>query len=939
MAGVASPLRGREVELELLRSRLIAACEDGRGGAVVLAGAPGSGKSRLLQEVRALAGEVGARVLDVCGDPDEDVIPHGPVLHAVQAGSDPLFDQAVLDRLPTGADQGWFLRQELLARLQQASVRQPVVVLVDDLQWCGHGTLRLLRTLPPLLATDAVLWVLAVRSHAAEPAVTATVRVLTAVGADRLELPPLDDRAVALLVEDVLGAVPDQAVLASAARAQGQALLLVELLRGWLEERHVEVDGGLARLREDVLPARLRDAVQRRTERLSPLAGELLDIGAVLGRRFPPEVLADMLDRPPPVVLGPLQELVAAGLLETDGEHLRFGHDLIREAVAAGIPAAFRRVLRRHAVDVLLARGASTLQVAGLLADSALPGDLDAVAALRAAASTLALTASPAASEFSVRALSLLPEDSPLRPELVVETIKHLWQCGRSAAAEQLATGTLTSAQGADPVAEAQVRLGLARFLQRYSSREAVRQCNTALALPDLPRRLTDDLLLLVAVNHSLAGEPDAADAVLARARAAWGDADEQPTASAYLRARAETCVAFHRQEWDLAFARHREAVGMHPPGDVMDPPSMWEATMWTSVGYPARSLAIIEPELAAARRDGRAGPLLMWSGFRARALWDAGRLEECRAEAEGVLEAEELDMVGGLTDLLVVYSLLRSALHAGRDDVVHARRERVQRMVDDATGQIRRNGLWLTALIADDAGDVGAALAAAAEAVAVLDRPGPSTSGLPDIGDEVVLARLALRGGDPGTAVRAVAAAERRSAANPGYVVAAAVARHGRGLLDGDEAALREAVRLLDGTERPLLLASAREDLARIVAAERPREAIALLDEALLVYGPAGAERDAARARRRLRELGVRRRRTLGPPGPREGLAGLTPTELAVVRLVAEGRTNQQVATRLFVSPHTVNTHLRNAFGKLGVRSRVELARVVAAQDDVSRA
>jgi DNA-binding CsgD family transcriptional regulator len=168
---------------------------------------------------------------------------------------------------------------------------------------------------------------------------------------------------------------------------------------------------------------------------------------------------------------------------------------------------------------------------------------------------------------------------------------------------------------------------------------------------------------------------------------------------------------------------------------------------------------------------------------------------------------------------------------------------------------------------------------------------------------------------------------------------VAAAVARHARGLLSGDEACLRDAVRLLQGTERPLLLASAREDLARAVAADRPREAIGLLDEALLAYGAAGAEHDAARGRRRLRDLGIRRRRSLGPPGPREGLAGLTPTEREVARLVAEGRTNSQVATRMFVSPHTVNTHLRNAFGKLGVRSRVELARLVAAQDGLTRA
>ena len=937
MAGAAWPLRGRDAELGVLRSRLAAAGQDGRGGTVVLSGAPGSGKSRLLHEVRLLAGGIGARVLEVAGDPDEDVIPHGPLLHAVQAGPDPLLDRSLLAQLPSGAEQGWWLRQELQARLQQVAVQRPVVVCVDDLQWCGHGTLRLLRTLPEQLAADAVLWVVAVRSGSSGPAVRATVRALTDGGADRLDLRPLDGEAVALLVRDVLGAVPDDDLLASAARADGHPLLLVELLRGWVDEGHVQVDGAGARLRADVLPTRLREAVERRTGRLSPLAQELLAVGAVLGRQFPPDLLAAMLDQPAPAVLAPLQEVVQAGLLETDGEQLRFGHDLIREAVSARTPPGLGRAVRRHAVDVLLARGAPPLQVARLVAESAAPGDLDAVAALRRAASTLAHTAVPAAADFSLRALELLPEDSPLRPQLVVETVEHLWQCGRSAAAEQLASTTLTSAGGSDPVGEAQVRLSLARILQRYSSGEAIRQCSTALALPDLPRELTDTLLLLLAVQHGLAGEPDAADAILRRARDAWGDAPVPP-ASARVRAHAETYAAFHRQDWDRAFQRHRDVVATLPAGDVLHEPTMWEATMWTSVGHPVRSLAIIDDAVAAARRDGRVGSLLLWSSFRARALFDAGRLEESQAEAEGVLDAEEVRRAGGLMDLLVVPSLLRGALHAGRTEVVRGCRDRVERMVADEVGQVRRNGLWLTALTADAAGDVDAALAAAAESIATLEVAGPSMSGLPDLHDEVVLTRMALRGGARETAERAVAAAERRAASNPGHVVAAAVARHARGLLDTDEACLREAVRLLDGTERPLLLASAREDLARTVATDRPREAVALLDEALLVYGPAGAEHDGARARRRLRDLGVRRRRTLGPPGPREGLAGLTPTERAVVRLVAEGRTNQQVATRLFVSPHTVNTHLRNAFTKLGVRSRVELARLVAAQGELPR-
>jgi DNA-binding CsgD family transcriptional regulator len=140
--------------------------------------------------------------------------------------------------------------------------------------------------------------------------------------------------------------------------------------------------------------------------------------------------------------------------------------------------------------------------------------------------------------------------------------------------------------------------------------------------------------------------------------------------------------------------------------------------------------------------------------------------------------------------------------------------------------------------------------------------------------------------------------------------------------------------VDLMAEAERPLLLASAREDLGRVLAADRPRDAVALLDQALLAYTAAGAEYDASRARRRLRDLGVRRRRAALVPDQRHGYSALTPAERDVVRLVAEGGTNRQVAEQLFISPHTVNTHLRNAFTKLGVRSRLELARLVAGQD-----
>jgi DNA-binding CsgD family transcriptional regulator len=87
---------------------------------------------------------------------------------------------------------------------------------------------------------------------------------------------------------------------------------------------------------------------------------------------------------------------------------------------------------------------------------------------------------------------------------------------------------------------------------------------------------------------------------------------------------------------------------------------------------------------------------------------------------------------------------------------------------------------------------------------------------------------------------------------------------------------------------------------------------------------------------RRRLRDLGIRRR-LVKAARPTTGWAGLTDAELGVVRLVAEGLTNREVAELLFVSQHTVGMHLRHAFTKLGINSRVELTRLSFEQQDAA--
>jgi DNA-binding CsgD family transcriptional regulator len=84
---------------------------------------------------------------------------------------------------------------------------------------------------------------------------------------------------------------------------------------------------------------------------------------------------------------------------------------------------------------------------------------------------------------------------------------------------------------------------------------------------------------------------------------------------------------------------------------------------------------------------------------------------------------------------------------------------------------------------------------------------------------------------------------------------------------------------------------------------------------------------------RRKLRRLGVRRRHWVPAERPAAGWASLTETELVTCGLVAQGLSNQQAAEQMYVSVHTVASHLKQIFRKLGIGSRVELARLVAEQ------
>ena len=197
------------------------------------------------------------------------------------------------------------------------------------------------------------------------------------------------------------------------------------------------------------------------------------------------------------------------------------------------------------------------------------------------------------------------------------------------------------------------------------------------------------------------------------------------------------------------------------------------------------------------------------------------------------------------------------------------------------------------------------------------------------DSADHVQLARIALALDDHELAGLAVDEADRRLRRNPDVSSIAAAAAHVRGLVRGELSELEAAAQLLAGGPRRLARASALEDLG-VELARRGDDgrAIEAFDEALRLYSGAGATWDASRVRRRLRDRGIRRR-LVKSDRPATGWDGLTDSEVAVVRLVAQGLSNRAAAAQLFVSPHTVSMHLRHVFTKLAINSRVELTRL----------
>jgi DNA-binding CsgD family transcriptional regulator len=361
-----------------------------------------------------------------------------------------------------------------------------------------------------------------------------------------------------------------------------------------------------------------------------------------------------------------------------------------------------------------------------------------------------------------------------------------------------------------------------------------------------------------------------------------------------------------------------------------------WRCDVLTMLDRLGDALQMSVWNVAKAQRDRQGWALGLFETGRGRQLLQMGRLHDAAAALEARFTPDAAPQIVSVLDAAGVVALGRVALHTGDQKLTRRVTEIAQVMLDQSTPSVRRHAAWLLALLAMAEGD-------AARAHRWLCAMGKDerTSIVPlfpmDVADEARLVHIALAVQDHELGVAGVATAERRLKLNPGTPSIAAASAHVSGLLNHSRQDLAAAVELYGSGPRPLALALALEDLGvASVESGATQEGLDAYGRALELYTRAGATWDAGRIRGHLRALGVRRR-LVSAQRPDRGWAAMTDSELAVARLVAEGLSNREVAERLFVSHHTVNSHLRHVFGKLDVNSRVELTRLAGVHDSRS--
>ncbi|MGA5642928.1 ATP-binding protein [Streptomyces cinereoruber] len=897
-------LRGREAELERLRA-LVQTVRDGEGGAIaLLLGEPGTGKTVLLQEALSLARAHGFLVSHGRAEELHELAPLASLASGLLHGDPPLLTTTDFADLAGRHDQRIWLVERLAQLIEERSAGTPVAIAVDDVQWADPLSRFALSVMPARLLSSPVLWLLTGRE---DPELYGQGPRTTT-----LPLRPLSDTALAELARDVLGGDVPARVGELLDGAGGNPFLAAEMLAGIAASG---ADGPEP-------PERLVLGVRGRLADLRPDTLHFLRIGSVLGRAFSLADAAALCGRPASALGAEVDEAIAAALLHDDGERLLFRHDLLRQAVYADLAPSVRRALHREAASRLIAAGRSSVEAVPHLLKSAEPGDMEAVGLLGTAAADVSAVMPDLAADLAVRALELVPPRAPTAYDVGERAIVALTRAGRYTQARDTGDALLARQPPLDVFARLQSVLGDTLW-HLDDIPELTRRSTAALAAvtdPVLRARLTARQALARSRGRDLAAARETGERALAEAERA-GDRE------------ARVLALWGLGEIALNAGDCAAALEHHTALSVFD-----------RAFLPEEAVALIHmDDFDTARRllrtagDASLRPaMLIWA--QGTLTMGLGRLDDADGDFVTAERLEaDLHVPGNLVNIRVnrgLLALLRGDREAAGEhlDVVRATVADRPNMGNHATHQ------YFEAVVADADGDH----ATAAELVRSVQRDHPFLRWRLLRAHLVQAVRIALRAGDRNLAEDLADQAAAHAIRNPTVPTPQGTAAHASALVNADHELMERAVRILLTGPRPLPLASASADLGRaLLTSGDAAAATPALARAHDIYAQAGADAEADRVRADLERATSRPGRRTGRLRPRadQGWDALTASERKVARLIAAGHTNRSAAEALVVSPHTVNTHLASIFRKLGVRSRVHLARIVLAEDDAGTA
>jgi DNA-binding CsgD family transcriptional regulator len=905
-------LFGRDPERVRI-GELLEGARASRSAVLVISGEPGVGKSALLEDARDQAGDM--RVLSGAGVESEAQLPFAalhqivrPVLEHVESLPQPQAAalRGALGLAAGGGEDRFLVSLAVLSLLAEAAEDRPLLCLVDDAQWLDDASADALVFVARRLEAEGIVMLFGARDG--------DVRRFEAPGLPDLQLGGLDLSAAGTLIDRSAGVELSSELRGRlVAETGGNPLALLELSSALSE---AQLSGAETVLAPIPVSARVEHAFLARVNRLPEETQTLLLVASADDSGELATVLRASAQLGAEAVA--LDEAEQAGLVHVRGTRLELRHPLVRSAVYQAAPLSKRQAVHGALANVLDGE-ADADRRAWHRAAASVEADPSVGEELEEAAERARRRSGFAAASLAFERAATLTTDEDQRARRLTSAAENAWLAGRVERALMLleAARPLVS----EPIQRADIDrfLGLIEMTRGVPADacQLLLRAATEVAPSDGGRAL--QLLNIAGLAAAYAGDREAAVAI---GRLAGDLHMEEPP---FVRMLAQLLVglgAHADEEFADAASRLRVALEL---AEELDDDAAKEPVALLFAGRAALYLgddqATYRTHHEAAARARASGALSIVTQILPRLaiteLW-AGRWASGSANArEGVQLAREIGQHDLVAQQLVLLALI-AALRGSEDECRSLAAESRELASARQLGIVLELAHWALALLELGLGRAEEALRRCREISSTLV---VFWGGLDRI-------EAAIRAGEPETA-RAWLDVLEPWAESSASAWGRAVALHCRALLSDDE---RESERLfleaLDAhadASRPF--EHARAELAYGEFLRRARRRVEARDHlraALDRFETLGATLWAERARVELRASGQTARKR--DPSTRNTL---TEQELQIARFVAEGRTNREVAAQLFLSPRTIDFHLRNVYRKLGITSRTALARL----------